>query len=85
MACIYILQSLRSGKYYIGSTIDLKRRLNQHNSAWEHTGKSMGPFELKFSQEFSSINIARETELKLKAFKRRDYIEKIIKDGFLRN
>jgi len=55
MAFIYILQSLRDGKYYIGSTIDLKRRFNQHNSRWEHTGKSLGPFELKFSQDFKAL------------------------------
>ena len=84
MAFVYILQSLRNGKYYIGSTIDLKRRFNQHNSLWEHTGKSLGPFELKFYQEFQSIDLARKFEQKLKVFKRRDYIEKIIKDGVIK-
>ena len=84
MAFVYILQSLRSGKYYIGSTIELYRRINQHNSGWEHTGKTLGPFELKFSQEFETIAIARSVERKIKALKRRDYIEKIIKDGLIK-
>ena len=84
MSFVYILQSLRNGKYYIGSTINLERRLNQHNSGWEHTGKSLGPFELKFSQEFPNIDLARKIEAKLKALKRRDYIEKIIKDGVIK-
>ncbi len=85
MAYVYILQSLRSGKYYIGSTKDLKRRLNCHNAAREHTGKSMGPFELKFSQEFSNIDIARKAEKKLKSYKRRDFIKKIIRDGWFQS
>ena len=84
MAFVYILQSLKNGKYYIGSTLDLKRRLEQHNSGWEHTGKTLGPFELKFSQEFSSIDLARRIERKLKTFKRRDYIKKIVRDGTIK-
>ncbi len=84
MAFVYILQSLRNSKYYIGSTTDLKRRLDQHNSGWEHTGKSLGPFELKFSQEFKNINLARTMEKKLKSLKRRDYIKKIIQDGVIK-
>jgi len=84
MAFVYILQSFRNGKYYIGSTVDLERRLKQHNSGWEHTGKSLGPFELKFSQKFSSIDSARKIEQKLKALKRRDYVEKIITDGLIK-
>ena len=40
--------------------------------------------QLVFKQEFVNIDIARKVERRLKAFKRRDFIEKIVKDGVIK-
>ena len=40
--------------------------------------------EFIFKQEFESIVIARKIERRLKKLKRRDYIEKIISDGYIK-
>lgn len=83
-ACIYILRFDKSGRYYIGSTDNLDRRLIQHHRGNTPSTKHLGDFQVVFSQEVPSLEIARKAEKKLKSWKRRDYIERIIEDGRIR-
>ena len=39
---------------------------------------------LVFSQEYASLAEARALEFKIKKWKRRDFIEKIVKDGYIK-
>lgn len=80
---VYILKS-ESNKYYIGSTIDLEKRLNQHKQGHTHSTKRMGNIEMVFSQKYPSLLEARRIEYRLKKLKRKDYIEKIVKEGYIR-
>lgn len=80
MAFVYILKSERDGRYYVGSTTDINRRFKQHQENSHSTSKRMGPFRLEFYQEYPSLNIARSIENRIKRFKRRDFIEKIIRN-----
>jgi putative endonuclease len=84
MAYVYILESRRDRRYYIGSTENIKSRLKHHKSGGTPSTKRFGEITLVFSQEFSTLNEARRIEKKLKKLKRKDYIEKIIKDGFIK-
>lgn len=81
MYYVYILQSEKSGRYYIGSTNDLNRRLIEHNSGQTKSLKYLIPMKLVFSQEFLSVREVRKIEQRLKKFKNKDIIERIIKDG----
>ena len=81
MPYVYILQSLVNSRYYIGSTINLKRRIIEHNSGKSKYTRSTKPFKLVFSQRYASIEIARRIEYKLKNFKSKTIVEKIIIDG----
>ncbi|MCD6422375.1 GIY-YIG nuclease family protein [bacterium] len=78
---VYILYSQSRDRYYVGSTTDLKRRLREHERGKHRFSKTLGKFKLVFAQHFKSIRIARQKERKLKRWKRREYIEKIIEDG----
>ncbi|HEX9722044.1 MAG TPA: GIY-YIG nuclease family protein [Candidatus Paceibacterota bacterium] len=82
-AYVYILQDTR-GKFYIGSTNDLERRLNQHKRGHTYTTRRMETPILVFSQAYDTLKDARFVERKIKALKRKDYIEKIIKDGYIK-
>ncbi|MBI5044453.1 MAG: GIY-YIG nuclease family protein [Candidatus Levybacteria bacterium] len=80
MPFVYILQSLTNSRYYIGSTTNLSRRLNEHNSGKSGYTNVTKPFKIVFSQKFSSLTQARQMEKKLKSFKSREIIVQIIKD-----
>ncbi|MCD6194891.1 GIY-YIG nuclease family protein [bacterium] len=76
-----MLYSQSRNQYYIGSTTDLKRRLKEHKKGKHRFSKTLGKFNLVFVQHFKNIRIARRKEKQLKKWKRRDYIEKIIRKG----
>ena len=50
MSFVYILKN-KQGKYYIGSTIDIDKRIKQHLNGHTHSTKRLGSFVLVFSQE----------------------------------
>lgn len=83
MAWVYILNT-KAGKYYIGSTENLEERIKHHKGGFTPSTKSLGFDSLLFSQEFSTLKEARWVESKLKSFKRKDFIEKILKDGYIK-
>lgn len=80
---VYILQD-EKGKFYVGSTDNLKKRLSQHRMGHTQTTRNMKEPKLVFSQEYLILAQARKIELKIKKLKRKDYIEKIIIDGYVK-
>jgi putative endonuclease len=78
---VYILQSEKDKSYYVGSTTDVSTRLKTHNSGGVKSTKGKRPHVLVFSQEFKDTKEARLYEMKIKSWKRRDFVEKIVKDG----
>jgi len=84
MAFVYILK-FTTGKFYIGSTVDLARRLKHHTGEYTPSTKRLGKEkELVLSQEYPTLVEARSVEYKLKKLKRRDYIAKIVEDGYIK-
>ena len=81
---VYILKSNKNGIYYIGSGYDPDERLDDYNQGRVKATRNKGPWIQMFKQRFPTIAEARSMEYKLKKLKRRDYIEKIIKDGFIK-
>jgi len=83
MAWVYILRT-ESGKFYVGSTTDLSRRMKDHKIGQTPSTKRLGFGLLVFFQQYETLQQARSVEKRIKRLKRRDYIEKIIKDGYIR-
>lgn len=83
MAWVYILKT-KADKYYIGSTSNLEERIKHHKRGFTPSTKSLGFDSLLLSQEYQTLKEARLVERKIKNLKRRDYIEKIIKDGYIK-
>lgn len=81
-AFVYILKD-KKDKFYIGSTTDIKRRLRQHENKHTPTTRRMMEPKLALAQEYDSLEIARKIERRLKKLKRKDYIEKIVEDGYI--
>jgi putative endonuclease len=83
-AYVYILYFGKPDRYYTGSTNDVERRISQHRGGHTYSTKKLGEFKLVFSQEFENLSAARYVESKIKSWKRRDFIEKIVKDGYIK-
>jgi putative endonuclease len=77
MYYLYILQSEKTGRYYIGVTSNVQRRLKEHNSGLVKSTAPYKPWELKRVEEFSDINSAYQRERFIKAKHSRKIIEKI--------
>lgn len=78
MAFLYILKNEKTGRYYIGSTIDLVRRLKEHLSGKTRTTKILKTDILVYKEEYKSITDARIREKQLKKYKSKKYIEWLI-------
>ena len=77
---LYILQSEINHKFYVGSSENPKRRLICHNSIEKGFTARYRPWKLVFMKEFTSKSIAQKTERKVKSWKSRLMIERLIKD-----
>jgi putative endonuclease len=66
---VYVLQN-REGRFYIGLTDDLLRRIHQHNSGASRWTKRKGPWILRWQSEELSLSDARRLENALKRQKR---------------
>ena len=75
---VYILQSERNGRYYIGSTNDVARRLEEHNGRQVVATRYICPLRLVYTEEFEEIIDARRRELQIKKWKSKKEIEKLI-------
>ena len=84
MAFVYILESIRDGRYYIGSTVNLEKRIQHHQGGHTPSTKGFGGVKLVFQQKYDSLVEARYIEKRLKKLKRKDYLQKIIDDGYIK-
>jgi len=75
---LYILESEVSGRYYIGITTDVKKRLKQHNSGKTRSTKAYIPWKLLCEIGYETRKEAAVAERMLKKSKSRGVIEKFI-------
>ena len=78
---VYILESIKTGRYYIGYSQNVLERLKRHNSGLVPATKNFCPYKLAVQQKFESDEKARRAEYRLKKLKRKDYIRKVIESG----
>lgn len=83
MFTMYILQSEKDSRYYIGSTDDLGKRLIRHNKGYSKYTKNKGPFNLVYKEEFQSRSEAKKREYYLKSLKSSKAIRKLIFDAIV--
>jgi putative endonuclease len=77
---LYILKSLKNSSYYVGISHDVEKRIKQHNSGCVKATKYKRPYIIVFKQEYDNMVSAHRAELKIKSWKRRDFIDKIVED-----
>ena len=78
MHYLYILKSAVSGKFYVGETNNLDRRLNDHSEQRTAFGKRNAEIKIVFKKTYENRSKARKAELWIKKKKSHSFIEKLI-------
>jgi len=79
MHYIYILESRKDKKFYTGYTVDLIRRLKEHNQGFEFSTRSRTPFRLAYYEACLAKEDALAREKYLKSGVGKRYIKNRIK------
>ena len=74
----YVLKSLKNGRFYTGSTNNIKRRLNEHNNGQTTYTSKTGPFELVYKESYNTKIEAAGRERFLKTGKGRELLKSIL-------
>ena len=77
----YVLQSLKDGKLYIGSTADLRRRFTEHQQGKNTSTKHRRPFELIFYEAFKHAEDALRRERYFKTNKGKSTLRQMLRES----
>ena len=75
MIYVYIIQSEKDKRFYVGMSENVEIRLNQHNSGKTKSTKGYKPWKLLFFEEFETRQEARKREKYLKSGIGKEYIK----------
>ena len=75
MFYVYVLRSLKNNRFYVGSTDDVQRRFLEHNSGQSKYTKSTRPFQLLYTEIFSTRREAVKREMALKSGQGRQWLK----------
>ena len=74
---LYILRSQSTGRFYVGHTENLTKRIFEHNSNRTPSIKNRGPWELFYSETYDTRRQAARRERQIKSMKSRLFIESL--------
>ncbi|MFQ6082945.1 MAG: GIY-YIG nuclease family protein [Candidatus Aminicenantia bacterium] len=75
----YVLISTKDGKFYTGTTRNLKKRFEEHNKGIVHSTKHRKPFDLIYYEACLCIEDAFRREKYLKSGKGKRYLRNRLK------
>ena len=78
MFTVYILQSEKTGRHYIGFTSDLEKRLQYHNGGKNKSTKNDRPWRVIWREVFENKKDAWLREHQIKRFKGGEAFKKLI-------
>jgi len=81
MYYVYVLQSLKDGKQYIGFSRNLKRRMQEHKSGGSESTKKRLPFRLVFYEAFVCESDTRRREHYFKTTKGKKTLKMMLRES----
>ena len=81
MHYVYVIQSTKSGKYYIGSTEDLEKRLAEHNRNIMRSTKRRGPWKVIYTEKHETKTKALQREKRIKRLKGGNGFKRLMKNA----
>ena len=85
MFYVYILESLKDNKLYIGYSDNLRRRFEEHNNGKVPITKNRRPFKLIFYEAYQNQQDATEREKFFKTGWGRTHLKKVLKNYWNRS
>ncbi|MCA6377011.1 MAG: GIY-YIG nuclease family protein [Cytophagales bacterium] len=76
MYYVYVLRSVDFGRFYVGLSDNVERRLNEHNKGKTSSTRFYAPWELVFVENFETRVQAREREKYLKGGSGKEFIKR---------
>ena len=80
MYYVYILQSKKTGKHYVGYTTNPEERLRHHNSGRTKSLLKHIPLEIIKIEEYSVYEDARRRERQIKQYKSGEAFKKLLNE-----
>ena len=77
--CTYIQRSKSTGRFYVGHTENLTKRIFEHNNNRTPSIKNRGPWELVHAEEYATRSEASRRERQIKKMKSRRWIEQVVR------
>lgn len=84
MYYVYLIESKKNGRYYIGQTNNLEERIKRHNEGRNISTKAYRSWEIKYWKDFKTRSEAIKVENKLKQLKKGIVIERYVKENDFR-
>lgn len=81
MYFVYVIQSEKNNRYYVGYTSDMADRLNHHNSGATRSTKTARPWKLVYKEEYSAKKDAEFRERQIKSYKGGQAFKNLLKKG----
>jgi len=78
MYYVYVLESIKHDKRYIGCTGDIEKRLAQHNGKAVISTKRFSPWTVIYQEKYGIRGDAFKREKYLKSHAGREYLKKVI-------
>jgi putative endonuclease len=78
MPAAYILKSQSTGKFYIGSALDLTERLAEHHRGHSPYTRNLGYWLLAYSDHYATLSETRQRERQIKSWKSRNAMQELI-------
>jgi len=76
----YLLQSTKNGKFYVGYTRDLKKRLREHNLGLNFSTKPYRPWKVIYYEACCEQGDAKRRETYLKTTQGRSALKRRLKE-----
>jgi len=81
MYTVYIIQSEKNARYYIGYTHELENRLKYHNSGATRSTRPYRPWKIVYTEMFRTKKEAWLREHKIKSYKGGEAFKKLLLGG----
>ena len=75
---VYVLQSGRTGWFYVGATGDLCRRRRDHNAGRTKSTRGKGPWQVVYEEHYGNRAEALRRERQIKGMKSREYVQQLV-------